>query len=116
MPATRRHAGGAVDDERDIDEAGQGADVGDVGEPDTVGCRRRKGALDEVARALDGGVGRLGRAVALAPQGALDGEVPHETLDRATRDPDAFAVELRPDLVGAVHAVVLIPHPQDLEL
>jgi hypothetical protein len=36
-------------------------------------------------------------------------------LDRAPRDADPLAVELHPDLPRAVHLVVLLPHPSDLD-
>src|SRR5262249_6757442 len=43
-------------------------------------------------------------------------QLPHEPLDRAAGDPDPLAVELRPDLVGAIDLPVRVPHPPDLRL
>lgn len=44
----------------------------------------------------------------LPPPGTRQAQVPHQPFDGAARHPDAFAVELGPDLVGAVHEQVLL--------
>ncbi len=41
---------------------------------------------------------------------ALDTELLHQPLDRATSDTDTLTIELRPDLVCAIDAAILLIH------
>lgn len=41
----------------------------------------------------------------------MQGELPHQSHDRAAGDRAVFAAQLLPDLLRSVHLLVLIPHP-----
>ncbi len=110
------HAGEAVDDEGDVDHASMCLHVGDVTDPQPVRSRRVEVALDEVGGSLGAVSGRDRGEDLAAPGGASDPELTHQPLDGAARDLDAFAVERDPDLVGAVHLEVCLPHALDLGL
>ena len=58
-----------VEDERDVDEAGPGTDIREVGDPETVRGGRREVALDEVVGSR-GGLVRLRREHLLAAHDA----------------------------------------------
>ena len=108
-------AGIGIDDEGDVDEAGPGRDIGEVGDPQHVRPRRLELAVDVVQRAwrrlvADRGLDRL------AADHALQTHVPHQPRDRAAGDIEAFALELPPDLAHAVDVEVLLEHAPDLDL
>lgn len=90
-----------IEDEGDVDAVRPGAHVGEVGDPETVGRLGAEVALDEVIGPQGALVG-YGREDALAAHDATQALLAHETLDRATGDADAFALELPPDLAQAV--------------
>src|SRR5690606_5811315 len=50
------------------------------------------------------------RSDAFTAYNAAQTEVAHQSFDRTTSHFDAFAIELLPHLVGAVNAIVLVPH------
>ena len=102
-----------INDKGDVDEAAPGRDVGQIRDPELIGTRGHKLALDQV--------GRPGRAIigdrSLEPapaDGALQPHLPHQSLDRAAGDDDAFPAQLLPDFAGPVHGEVLVPDPLDL--
>jgi hypothetical protein len=81
--------------------------------PSTIGCGRAKLPDDQVGgprRCLIREHGTNG----LAADDAADAEVTHEALNGATGYLDAFAPQLRLDLVGSIHATVLVPDARDL--
>ena len=90
-----------------------GLDVGQVRDPRPVGRGGCERALDEVARAQRVLRGDR-RLPAPAPSHAAEAELAHQALDGAARDADPLAVELDPDLVGAVDAAVVGMDPGDL--
>jgi hypothetical protein len=115
QPPADQQAGVAVDDEGGVAEARPGADVGQVGDPQLVGAGGGELPVDQVGRPLglriaDGG------ALGLAADRALEAELAHQPLDGAAGHLDALALQLPPDLAGAVHLEVLLPHPLDLDL
>ncbi len=107
-------AGIGIDDERDIDPTGPRRDVGDVGYPQPVRRQRRKPATDKVRRPLGGRISD-GRALLLATTCPFQSRTTHESLDRAARDWDGFAVELQPDLAGSIDTEVGLVDPTDLD-
>ena len=104
-----------VGDERDVDEPCPGADVGQVGDPKQVRGAGAEAAIDEIPRTF-GLVSRYGRELRFPAHDATQTEVPHRSGDGAARNLDAFAVELRPDLVDAVDTEVVAVHPRNLGL
>src|SRR3546814_29022 len=50
----------------------------------------------------------------LAASCTLNAHLPHQAFDRATRDLDAFALQLAPHLVRAVNLHIAAPNPLDL--
>ena len=62
----------------------------------------------------DIGSGRQCRPDLPAACDAAQAHFPHQPGHRAPGNSEAFAVELLPDLAGAIHPVVLFPHPPDL--
>ena len=54
------------------------------------------------------------RPVRLATDDALDPQPLHQPPDRATRDVEAFAAQLPPDLAHAIDPIVIFKDPQDL--
>jgi hypothetical protein len=57
------HPGEDVDDEGGVDPAGEGTDVGDVGDPERVGCIRGELPLDQVGGPVGLGRGAGGARV-----------------------------------------------------
>jgi hypothetical protein len=95
-----------VEREGAVDEAGQDADVGQTGDPEAVGRRRREVAPDEVVRVRRGLV-RLRREHALAARDAGDVLGAHQALDGATGDALALPAQVARDLARAVAATRL---------
>jgi hypothetical protein len=71
-----------VEDERDIDRAGPGRDVGEVGNPELVGAAGHELAIDQVRGPLGVLVGNRG-AYLLGPQRSGPALLGIEPLDRA---------------------------------
>src|SRR5712692_3570529 len=104
-----------VDHEGHVDEAGPGAHIGQVGNPEPVRRGSHETALDQVLRPLGDLAwqrGPLHRASSDTDQLELAHQPPHPV----TADLEALPVELAPDLVGAVDAVVVLVDPSDLRL
>jgi hypothetical protein len=57
-----------------------------------------------------------GGSACLSAYRAGDAQLAHQPLDRAASDIHALALELTPDLAGAVDAIVSVEHPPDLGL
>jgi hypothetical protein len=94
-----------VDDECDVDGAGPDSDVGEVGDPGAVRGVGDEAQLDQVGGpfgcpVLDGGDHFP------AADGAGYAQFAHESLDGAAGDLVALAVQLMPDLAGAVDPAV----------
>ena len=82
------HPGEDVDDERDVDKAGPRRHVGEIGDPQRIGARRRERAVHQVSRP-----GRrvirivvLNRRPRTAPWSPIS-RISRATLQRATRMP-----------------------------
>ena len=99
-----------VDDERHVDEAAPGRDVGKVGDPELIGSGGDKPAIDEIGRPVGRGV-RAGGHDPRAPAGrAPQPHVAHQALDRAARHAMPLASQLLPDFPRPVDVLVVIPH------
>jgi hypothetical protein len=105
-----------VGDEGYVGESRPRGYVGEVGDPQPVGCWRGEPSLDEISRTDCGGVGDRG-APGLAPDRAGQAEVGHQPLHGATGHVNALAVQREPHFAGTVDAVVrgMDPRDQDLE-
>ena len=89
-------------------------DVGQVRNPKPVRCRRPKLAINQVGWPVQPVIA-LGRdRKRLAPSGSGQPFGAHQTFNGATRHTDLFAVQLGPDLVGAIDKQVLLEHPVHL--
>lgn len=108
-------AGVDVDDEGDVDEAGPGRHVGEVGQPQDVRPGRLELAVDVIQRTRRGLVVDRGRD-GFAPDHPLQAHLPRQSRDRASGDVEALALELPPDLAHAVDGEVLLEHASDLAL
>jgi len=104
-----------VDDQGHIDEAGPGRDIGEVGDPQLVGSLRREVPLHQVGWPR-GALIRRGGPAGLATADTLQTQLPHEPLHRAAGHRVSLAVQLPPDLAGAIDAEVLGVDPADLGL
>ena len=104
-----------VDDEGDIDEAGPGRDVGKIRHPQCIRPPGRELPVHEILRTLGRRIAD-GRTHRLAPHHASQAHQLHESLDRAARDGHVLAVQLFPDLAGAVDGEVVVVDTGDLGL
>ena len=104
-----------VDDEGHVDPAGVGLHVGQIGHPQAIGCRCAELAVDQIRWSRGCLVGDRG-ADRLATDDTADPEIAHQALDGAARHPDTLAVQLRPHLVGSIHAPMLVPDARDLAI
>jgi hypothetical protein len=107
--------GKGVDDEGDIDEAGPGRDVGEVGYPQGVWARRRELPINAIERAWGRRIADCGTD-RLAPHDPLQAHRPHQARHGAAGDRDPFPAELSPHLADAIDAEVLLVYPPDLDL
>ena len=90
-----------VDDEGRVGEAGPGAYVGDVGDPEPVGSRGVEVSLHEVHRPRRRLVWER-RANLPATPDASQPQLAHQAFHGATGNLGAFAPQLMPELAGAV--------------
>jgi hypothetical protein len=90
LPADDR-AAVAIEDERQVDEAVPGADVGQVGDPLLVRAGRREVALQEVARPLGRGLVRDRRPLGAAAQLADEPVLAHHPRDLVAASLDVAA-------------------------
>jgi hypothetical protein len=95
-----------VHDERDVDPARPGRDVGQVGDPQPVRRRRPELPLHEVLRAAAGW--RDGGALDLAADRAEQAELAHQPFDLAARHQVALTAQLLVDLADAVDPEVVV--------
>src|SRR5207248_5625764 len=105
-----------IDDEGHVDPARMGLHRGQVGDPQAVRCRGAELPFDQVRWATTRLIANRGANTVLPANGTMQAKRPHEALDGAAGHAHPFAVELRPDLVGAVHANVLPPDALDRHL
>src|SRR6187551_3553518 len=108
-------AGIGVDDKGDVDEAGPGCDISEVGEPKDVRPWRLELAVDVIQWAWRSLVADRG-SDGFAADDPLQAHVPHQPRHRATGNIEAFALELPPDLAHAIDPEVLIEDAPDLDL
>lgn len=108
-------AGIGIDDEGDVDEAGPGRDIGEVGEPQNVRPWCLGLAVDVIQRARRGLVADRGLD-GFAADDPLKTHLPHQSRHGATGNIEAFPLELPPDLAHAVDGEVLVEHAPNLDL
>jgi hypothetical protein len=106
-------SGEDVDDNRDIDEALAGGDVGEVGDPELIRPIRIQGPMDAVQWAWCGRVGRRG-AHHLAASRTDQPLLAHQSLHSAACRGRVFAFQLPPDLANAVDLQIDPPDLLDL--
>ncbi len=102
-----------IDDERDIHHPPPRRHVGEVGHPELVRPRRLEVALYQILRPVREEI-RDGGADPSPPHDPSESLDAHESSDGAPCDGDLLAVELLPDLLGAVHATIGVPDAGDL--
>ena len=81
--------GVGVDDEGDVDEAGPGRDIGEVGDPEHIRPWRLELAVDVIQRAWRGLVADRG-SDRFAADDPLQAHVPHQSRHRATGNIEAL--------------------------
>lgn len=107
-------AGEHVGDERGVDPAGEGADVGDVRDPELVRAGRGERPLHHIRRPIPDRT--RDRRLRTLPLGhSLQSGDPHESFNGAARRLVAFPTQQRVDLSGAVAAVAASVHPLHLD-
>src|SRR5207244_6573561 len=84
------HAAVAVEDKSEVDEAGPGPDVGDVGDPLLVRPGRREVALQEVAAPLERCLVRDRRPLLRAAADAFKSLSSHQSSDVVAADVDSL--------------------------
>ena len=104
-----------VDDKGHIDKARLGADIGKVRKPQPVRSRGMEDPVHMVAWTWHGLVLHCG-ADRLAANDAAKADVGHQPLDRATRDLEALAHHLPPNLPCAIDLEILREDALDLRL
>ena len=102
-----------VDDEGHVQPALPGRDVGEVRHPELIRPLGLELPIDPVQRARRRWIADR-RAHDLAADHTAQAEPAHQALDRAAGHRYALAVQLAPDLVGAVDLQVGLPDPFDL--
>jgi hypothetical protein len=102
-----------IDDEGDRASALPGRNVGEIRHPERVGAVSFELPVDPVERTRGSRIRHRG-ANNLASNDPTQPELTHESLDRAARHRDAFAVEPTPDLIGSVDLQVGLPDPLDV--
>ena len=101
-----------VDHEGHVQPALPGRDVGEVRDPELVGSIGLELAVDPIPGSRLRG--RDGRAYGLATAGAAQPLAAHQPLHGAAGHRHAFALQLAPDLVGAVDLQVGVPDALDV--
>ena len=104
MPANNRPRIG-VDDEGDVRKTRPGTHVGQVGDPEPIGCRRMDVALDEIGRPWRRLV-RDGCPRPVPAYNAAETQAAHEAFNGTACDGHALTLRLSPEL----------PHPIDAEM
>jgi len=107
-------AGVDIDDEGHIDEAGPGADIGEVREPQRVRCRSMEDPVHMIERARRCLV--LHRCSdRLAPDRPFKTHLTHQPGDGAAGDVEALPPQLPPDLAHAIDPEVLLEDAPNLD-
>ena len=114
LPADQEATEG-VDDQGHVHKARPGRDIGQIRHPQLVGSLGGEVPLYQVSGPGGGCIGGGGSA-ALAPAHTLQAKLTHQPLHGAAGHGDPFAVQLPPDLAGAVHPELLGVDPGDLDL
>src|SRR5712691_8410859 len=108
----------AVHDHGEIQPALPGAQVGDVGDPESVRSRRLEVALDEIVG--DTHARNPNCRAATAPfQGAADARLPHQPLNPLPTDGDTVGAQVTVDPwrpVGTTAREMELPHPLQQQL
>ena len=102
-------AGKDVDDEGDVDEAGPGGDVCEVGNPEPVGRRGSERAIDP-GRACKRLTCRSPWCGPACPGSPLPAHLPHQAHHRAAGNREALAPQLPPQFPHAVDTEVLLEY------
>src|SRR5690606_37946967 len=98
-----------IDHEGDVYHASPRRDVAQIRHPQSVRPRHSEDPIDTIQSAILQLVGDR-RSDAFTAYNAAQTEVAHQSFDRTTSHFDASPIELLPHLVGAVNAIVLVPH------
>ena len=106
LPADH-HAGEDVQDERGVDPARVRADVRQIGHPQLVRCCGDELPLDQIGGSWCLSALAVGGLAGLPPPDPGQSFGLHQPLDGATGHLDVLAVELGPDLPGAVDTDVV---------
>src|SRR5690606_2978893 len=88
--------------------------IGKVCHPQTIRVIGYEVALDQIPWAGRCAIWHCGTHPFATPD-ALDTKATHQTLHRAAGHCHTFAIQLLPDLAGAVHPKVLLPDALDLD-
>jgi len=112
-PPANDPAGVGIDDESHIHKAPPGGDVGEIADPEHVGCGNTELAV-HLVQGTWGFLVRDRRPVWLTADDALNAHVLHQPGHRATRDIETFPDELPPDLSDAIDPPVLFENTADL--
>ncbi|CAG6398084.1 hypothetical protein SCOCK_630029 [Actinacidiphila cocklensis] len=105
-------SGVRVQDERHVNPARPGPDVGQVGQPQLVRPLGDEAAVDQVGRPRGGRL-RDDGAAALSTDDALDAQLAHQLLDGASGHLMACADQRAGDPAGTIRAAGLLPHGRD---
>ena len=108
------HPAVAIEDEREVDEAVPGAQVGDVGNPFLVRAGRSEVTLQQVTRLLERGLVRDRRTLLLAAADTFESLGPHQSSHPVAADLDPSPPGFLPDLAHPVHAPVALAGGADL--
>lgn len=114
-PPAHDVAGVDVNHERDIGESRPGRDVSEIRDPQHIRRWCMELTVDPVERAWRHLVADRG-AHRLAPDYALEAEIAHQPLDRASGNFEPFASHLPPHLANTIDAEILGEDPHDLRL
>lgn len=99
-----------IDDERHIQPALSGREIGEVRVPELVWPIRAEPPIDSTQPTHGSIVGESG-AQPLGTPHALQAPGAHQAFDRATGNHHSFAAQLPSDLVGTIDAMFLMPDP-----
>jgi hypothetical protein len=113
-PPAHDPSGVDVDDERDINEAAPGGDIGEIGHPELVRPVGGELPIHLVQRTWR----RLvvdRRLYPLPSDNPLQAHGFHEPCDSAPSNHNAFARQLPPDLANPIDAEVLRENPPDVD-
>jgi hypothetical protein len=112
-PPADEQPGEGVDDEGDVDEAGPGRNVGEIGHPKHVRPLGLEDAIHAVERTRHRLVANRG-ALGSSANDAGKPHLAHQPRHRAASGGNSFAAELAPHLAHTVDSEVLTPDPPDV--